>query len=393
MRQQQFRHVIDKHCIPLIDRKVARLLATGIRHDMPTGVDVHANILRQRVDGMALRTYRHGIKDLCLGPGQSVDGRPAGTKHTRRVALHERPQCVVHMPETGLPRLHAIRQVERRNQVAAQPKSFNDLLVPVAPGHLDIQLHDRLITDRLNVPGVSFAQSLSAAISLREAVLVAQEPAERERQRDTPLRWLWVDQVRQAAWGQVAVAGMYWSSARRCMYGPTSPWPTKTLRILRSNVKPRICTSMPRSVTRASSGTVICGSGPPLALNGFSLRERRMIHSRIDLPSLKESCVVATGRFWREPPTSTLATRTDHSEQRGATMRVTKRQTEAVRAYVEDQAHEQVVHLEKTASELVGPVRHDTGAAIDMAAWDQVEVLADHGDVPFLTGCSPGPAA
>lgn len=40
-------------------------------------------------------------------------------------------------------------------------------------------------------------------------------------------------------------------------------------------------------------------------------------------------------------------------------MRATKRQTEAIRAYVEDQAHEQVVHLEKAASELVGPVRHD----------------------------------
>jgi hypothetical protein len=40
-------------------------------------------------------------------------------------------------------------------------------------------------------------------------------------------------------------------------------------------------------------------------------------------------------------------------------MRATKRQTEAVRAYVEDQAHEQVIHLEKVASELVGPVRHD----------------------------------
>jgi hypothetical protein len=33
------------------------------------------------------------------------------------------------------------------------------------------------------------------------------------------------------------------------------------------------------------------------------------------------------------------------------------RRTEAVRAYVE--AHEEVVHLEKAASELVGPVRHD----------------------------------
>ena len=40
-------------------------------------------------------------------------------------------------------------------------------------------------------------------------------------------------------------------------------------------------------------------------------------------------------------------------------MRASKRQTEAVRAYVEHQAHEQVIHLEKAASELVGPVRHD----------------------------------
>ena len=40
-------------------------------------------------------------------------------------------------------------------------------------------------------------------------------------------------------------------------------------------------------------------------------------------------------------------------------MRATKRQTEATRSYVEDQAHEQVIHLEKAASELVGPVRHD----------------------------------
>ncbi len=40
-------------------------------------------------------------------------------------------------------------------------------------------------------------------------------------------------------------------------------------------------------------------------------------------------------------------------------MRATKRQTEAVRSYVEREAHEQVVHLEKAASKLVGPVRHD----------------------------------
>jgi hypothetical protein len=40
-------------------------------------------------------------------------------------------------------------------------------------------------------------------------------------------------------------------------------------------------------------------------------------------------------------------------------MRATKRQKDAIRAYVEDQAREDVVHLEKAASELVGPVRHD----------------------------------
>src|ERR1700683_3389044 len=40
-------------------------------------------------------------------------------------------------------------------------------------------------------------------------------------------------------------------------------------------------------------------------------------------------------------------------------MRATKRETDRIRAYVEDQAHEDVVHLEKAASELVGPVRHD----------------------------------
>lgn len=40
-------------------------------------------------------------------------------------------------------------------------------------------------------------------------------------------------------------------------------------------------------------------------------------------------------------------------------MRSTKQEKDEIRAYVEDQAHEQVVHLEKAASELVGPVRHD----------------------------------
>ena len=40
-------------------------------------------------------------------------------------------------------------------------------------------------------------------------------------------------------------------------------------------------------------------------------------------------------------------------------MRASARETEAIIAYVEDQAHEAVVHAEKAASEMVGPVHHD----------------------------------
>jgi hypothetical protein len=40
-------------------------------------------------------------------------------------------------------------------------------------------------------------------------------------------------------------------------------------------------------------------------------------------------------------------------------IRASTREKDAIRAYVEDQAHEEVIHLEKAASELVGPVRHD----------------------------------
>lgn len=36
-----------------------------------------------------------------------------------------------------------------------------------------------------------------------------------------------------------------------------------------------------------------------------------------------------------------------------------KREADEIRAYVESQVDEAVVHLEKAASELVGPVRHD----------------------------------
>lgn len=40
-------------------------------------------------------------------------------------------------------------------------------------------------------------------------------------------------------------------------------------------------------------------------------------------------------------------------------MRSTRRERDEISAYVESQAHEQVVHLEKAASEMVGPVRHE----------------------------------
>ncbi len=40
-------------------------------------------------------------------------------------------------------------------------------------------------------------------------------------------------------------------------------------------------------------------------------------------------------------------------------MEATKTETESIRAYAEGQAEEAVVHLEKAASEMVGPVRHD----------------------------------
>jgi hypothetical protein len=40
-------------------------------------------------------------------------------------------------------------------------------------------------------------------------------------------------------------------------------------------------------------------------------------------------------------------------------IRASTREKDAIRTYVEDQAHEEVIHLEKAASELVGPVRHD----------------------------------
>jgi hypothetical protein len=43
----------------------------------------------------------------------------------------------------------------------------------------------------------------------------------------------------------------------------------------------------------------------------------------------------------------------------GAGLRATQREKAEIQAYVEGQAHEPVVHLEKAASEMVGPARHD----------------------------------
>jgi hypothetical protein len=40
-------------------------------------------------------------------------------------------------------------------------------------------------------------------------------------------------------------------------------------------------------------------------------------------------------------------------------MRVTRNEQNAIRWYVEKETSEAVVHLEKAASELIGPVRHD----------------------------------
>jgi hypothetical protein len=40
-------------------------------------------------------------------------------------------------------------------------------------------------------------------------------------------------------------------------------------------------------------------------------------------------------------------------------MRTSKREKDEIQAYVEGRAHEAVIHLEKAASEMVGPVRHD----------------------------------
>lgn len=40
-------------------------------------------------------------------------------------------------------------------------------------------------------------------------------------------------------------------------------------------------------------------------------------------------------------------------------MRVSRREKDEIRGYVESQGHEEVIHLEKVASELIGPMRHD----------------------------------
>jgi len=52
-------------------------------------------------------------------------------------------------------------------------------------------------------------------------------------------------------------------------------------------------------------------------------------------------------------------------------VRASKRESDAIRRYVEGQAGEEVVHLEKAASEFVGPVRHDICGYTE--AWERRE--------------------
>ncbi len=66
----------------------------------------------------------------------------------------------------------------------------------------------------------------------------------------------------------------------------------------------------------------------------MAARDSTQVHSRIS------HCSPAAGRY-------------------AYYVHATKREKDAIRAYVESQAHEDVIHLEKAASELVGPVRHD----------------------------------
>ena len=82
------------------------------------------------------------------------------------------------------------------------------------------------------------------------------------------------------------------------------------------------------------------------------------------------SCPLLMARGWHERPglrcLGLIRRRPARHMSRGRggrenqlARRASEREKDAIRAYVEDQAHEEVVHLEKAASELVGPVRHD----------------------------------
>jgi len=49
----------------------------------------------------------------------------------------------------------------------------------------------------------------------------------------------------------------------------------------------------------------------------------------------------------------------DDAHQQGPATHAPRREGDELYAYVESQAHEEAVHLEKAPSEMVGPVRHD----------------------------------
>ncbi len=74
-------------------------------------------------------------------------------------------------------------------------------------------------------------------------------------------------------------------------------------------------------------------------------------------------------------------------------MEATKTETGAIRAYAEGQAEEAVVHLEKAASEMVGPVRHDIWDVhcSDSRWWvvTNPTMLYSQADLEAATSCSP----
>lgn len=164
---------------------------------MSSRVNVLADALGQLIDGIELLARGHGGEDVGLVAGEGIYRGAAGSEHRGWVALHERPEGRTRVPERGVPGGGAVRQVERRDQVTTDAELLHHLLVPITPGYLDVEVHEALIANGLDVPGVGLVQSLSPAVTLRKVVPVAQEPAEHERQRDASLGWFGVDELRE----------------------------------------------------------------------------------------------------------------------------------------------------------------------------------------------------